>query len=166
MPYLIRTLAAFGTLLLVASAARAVELRPGDIVAINSSSARESLFRIDPETGAQELIASGATLRGGFGVAIDARDHILVTVGAGVLQVDPVTGASRDDAERSPEQAARAHDSTSRRSIRRAWPSAGTAPRRCGRGRSATWTETVSSTSCCSSGSPRPGSGRATPKFV
>ncbi len=92
-------LAAFAALLLVATAARAVELQPGDIIAVEA--VRQRLLRIDPETGAQQEIPAMGKLVGAWGVAIDARDQILLTVPGflggvpqRILRVDPATGSS------------------------------------------------------------------------
>src|SRR5262245_47543867 len=97
----LRGLAAFAAALLTATAVRGVELEPGDIVAMDARNDQKRLLRIDPETGARELIAARGNLEGGVGIALDAGDQILVAVSSflagfrnGVVQVDPATGAS------------------------------------------------------------------------
>src|SRR5262245_5877979 len=102
MPHLFRRLAAFTTALLTATVARAVELRPGDIVAVDARDANERVLRIDPETGSRELIAAMGKLVGALGIAIDARDRLLIAVSifgdgatSGVVELDPVTGIAR-----------------------------------------------------------------------
>src|SRR5262245_46128586 len=99
MPPRPRQLAAFAAALLTLTTASGVELQPGDIVAMDARGDR--LLRIDPLTGARQLIVAGGIAGDGIGVAIDADDQLLVSIGYfglgptnGVVRVDPVSGAS------------------------------------------------------------------------
>src|SRR5262249_37631373 len=81
--------------LLHAAPARAVELQPGDILAVDLRDS--TLLRIDPQTGARTVISQAGLLHDLGAVAVGADRRILVGVGiwatqSGVVTVDPETG--------------------------------------------------------------------------
>ena len=83
--------------LAAAPAAPAVELAPGDLVAVDARGAEvpacsPCLIRIDPVTGARQAIAS---VPDAFSVAIDSQGQLLVAGYRRVTRVDPATGASQ-----------------------------------------------------------------------
>lgn len=87
-PGLLCSVAACG--LLAAADAPALELEPGDLVAVDARA--HSVLRIDPSSGARQEIA---TVPGGLVAAVDPQGQLLVASDyARVVRVDPGTGAS------------------------------------------------------------------------
>lgn len=75
-----------------------VTLNPGDLIVVEEigvDSAGGAVLRIDPATGGQTTIASGAPFLDPLGVAIEASGNLIVTDGFGgesILRVDPALG--------------------------------------------------------------------------
>ena len=64
--------------LFFASQSLAVTLNPGDIIVSQGYDVRiGTIFRVDPVTGAQEVISSGGLLNEPTGVAIDSAGNII-----------------------------------------------------------------------------------------
>jgi sugar lactone lactonase YvrE len=82
-------------LLLFSSPVLAVVINPGDILVVdaNSFNGNGGIFKVDPATGAQTLIATGGFLQEPVAIAIEADGRILVTDRTGlVIRVNPATG--------------------------------------------------------------------------
>jgi sugar lactone lactonase YvrE len=88
VPYVLYLLSA----ILVATPATAA-LRPGDIV-VNEGTDNGEMLRVDPETGAVSHLSQGGLLRlHASQMALDALGRILTFSAAGLVAVDPDTGA-------------------------------------------------------------------------
>ncbi len=90
---------ALGIVLGVSPPARAAVLSPGDLVVVDGcgGAAAARVLRIDPGSGAQEIVSQAGLLTQPVGVALDAAGRILVSdsesgTGGAVLRIDPATG--------------------------------------------------------------------------
>lgn len=81
--------------------AAAVQLEPGDLVVVDAGSAAPAVparvIRIDPDSGAQQLVASGGYLAEPFAIAFEPAGTLLVADDGGsgaaaIVRIDPATG--------------------------------------------------------------------------
>jgi len=77
-----------------AATSKAMNLKSGDIVMADSSSA---VLRVDPKTGAATVISSGGNLVRPFGVVVEADSNILVADSGAlaIIRIDSQTGSNR-----------------------------------------------------------------------
>lgn len=79
--------------LFITGQARAIDLRPGDII-INEPTIFGEILRLDPFTGDLTHITAGGLLPHAQGrMALDSNGDLIVISEQGLLRVDPVTGA-------------------------------------------------------------------------
>ena len=83
----VRLLLACGASVILSAEVSAVPLLPGDILAMGTGSAGTGIVRVDPDTGAQALVAAGD-----FGDFAIGTAFVYAILGDFVVRIEPLTG--------------------------------------------------------------------------